>query len=380
MRGAVRVGMPLGQPVVDLSGRKSAHSPQIPRAFTLVELLVVITIIGILIALLLPAVQAAREAARRMQCNNNLKQLGLACLNHEQAQGYFPTAGWGYEWVGEPDRGFNEHQMGGWLYNVMPYMELAALHDQATVATTGTLTDEYKKRMATPVGAFICPSRRTPVPQPFNPPGNWKMQGPDSIGQFKPVNTAHNDYAASCGDFIWTQDYGVTGGAGTKVSVIDGWSSATWSGKISTYSTGVFYTHGNTSMSAIPDGASNTLLAGEKYLNPDSYLDGLDAGDDGGWDSGHDVDTVRFTGLVVNQQDRIGKFDASGKLTPMRDRAGYAGGSGVYSEQFGSAHSSACNMALCDGSVRALNYTIDLETLHLLGNKADKTPIDSSKF
>jgi len=110
----------------------------IREGFTLVELLVVIAIIGILVALLLPAIQAAREAARRNQCTNNLKQWSLGALNHEAAHKHFPSAGLGGKWTGDPNWGFGRKQPGGWLYNILPYIEEQQIHDIGFGVGTGT--------------------------------------------------------------------------------------------------------------------------------------------------------------------------------------------------------------------------------------------------
>ena len=98
------------------------------QGFTLVELPVVIAFIGILVALLLPVVQALRESVRRLQCSNQLKQLAIVFHHHHDSHGCFPSGGWGDNWVGFPEHGFGRKQSGGWLDYTLPYMGPSALY------------------------------------------------------------------------------------------------------------------------------------------------------------------------------------------------------------------------------------------------------------
>jgi len=313
-----------------------------------VELLVVITIIGILIALLLPAVQSARESARRMQCSNNLKQLGLGMQSHLAAHGFFPGGGWGCcNWIGYPDRGVGKRQPGGWVYCILPYIEQETLHQQAprSPITQGASADLQSQRIRTPLAIMNCPTRRRPGAFPHR---IWAD-----------VFQARSDYAANLGDTarvtIW--------GPGDAASVDNG--SYQWPDTSDI--TGVSFIRSEVTMAHVRDGASNTYCLGEKYVDPDYYLTGEDDGDDASMYTGHQDDAFRSSGYM-NPGSNPPTYTY---WPPMPDTPGE-----MYSTGFGSAHAGVCNFVFCDGSVHSISYSIDPEVHRRLSNRRDGLPVD----
>jgi prepilin-type N-terminal cleavage/methylation domain-containing protein len=330
--------------------QRSRLHQMIRRAFTLVELLVVIAIIGILVSLLLPAVQSAREAGRRAQCLNQLKQLALGFHGHLDAFHWFPSGGWGYRWKGDPDRGFGIKQPGGWTYNVLPFVEEQTLHDLGKGQTFAAKQATFVKREQVQIRLFACPSRRAAetIPNYYNlTPNNMNLT--DRWG--------FTDYAANSGDAEVNPancEYGSNNFPNDYASGDGGFSN--WGD--TKIITGICFTRSTIGIAAIPDGTSHTYLVGEKYLNPDHYTTGIDSGDNEGFSSGWGNDTSRFA------------YQA-----PTPDYPGAPSNC-----KFGSAHVGIFHMALADGSVRGIDYLIDSTTHARLGNRRDGMVIDQSAY
>jgi len=327
--------------------------------FTLVELLVVITIIGVLIALLLPAVQAARESARMAQCRNNLKQLTLGCLNLEQAQKHFPAGGFGWWYIGDPNLPPDRTQPGGWIFNILPFIEQGALHDLAYGLAGTAKNNALAHTNATPLAVLTCPTRRSVKAYPAKP-STYPLNAAAS------TIVAKTDYGANAGDGPWSADVGMPTGVGISPKNAD------------TAETGVIYQCSVTKAADITDGLSNTYLLGEKYINPDNYATGLDDGDDQSAYVGYDLDTCRWThsGSVAPWGNLpTGTLEGTDVGIPLQDVPGVEQ---VYN--FGSAHSAACHFVFCDGSVRAILYSINGEVHRRFGNRKDGLPIDGKQF
>ena len=334
-----------------------AESTNRRRGFTLVELLVVITIIGILVALLLPAVQAARESARSVQCANNLKQLGLGMSQHVLSNRVYPTDGWGIVWIGDPDLGFGVNQPGSWIFNTLPYIELGALHDTGlglSASATGNAT-VLAAQCSTPVSMLICASRRPLATYPLTSgyPVNCNYTGP----------CVKSDYAVNAGgDQRHDQSYPESGPASYQQGISGNYP---WTVNPAVGLDGICYQRSQISPAMIPNGLSNTYLIGEKYVDPDDYFSGEDGGDNETAMSGYDNDTGR-----------------SASLPPMIDTPGVnmdlatTDGGDVW----GNAHPNGMRFVFCDGSVHVISYSIDPTTHKELANRLNNQPIDPTKY
>jgi len=342
------------------------------HGFTLVELLVVITIIAILIALLLPAVQSAREAARRMQCQNNLKQLALACLNHEQHNGFLPSGGWGFWWTGDANRGFGKEQPGGWSFSILPYLEQEALFTIGSDSRFGVITQaQYTNtplRDTTPLNVFICPTRRRPIVYPR--PKNRYYLNSNAIMQAGSI-----DYAANSGstvpDYHETWGHHPCGGSPDQpISLpctIPEYQDSSWGGQ---QNSGIVRPRMPVRLAEITDGTSCTYLLGEKYLSPDNYENGADSADDQGMFEGHGVDNCRW--CTYHWESSPGVFY---DLVPLQDTPGQ-----LLYWWFGSAHVNGLHMAFCDGSVNQISYNIHPLVHSYLGDRKDGQAVDAKQY
>jgi prepilin-type N-terminal cleavage/methylation domain-containing protein len=347
-------------------------------AFTLVELLVVIAIIGVLVALLLPAVQAAREAARRSQCSNQLRQIGLAWQLHHDAHEFFPSGGWGYLWTGDPNRGFGKKQPGSWVYSTLPFMEAGALHQRGKGATGAALQNILTEVAQTPVPTFYCPSRRPPAAY-----SNTNPAAPNrNFGS--PQTLARSDYAANLGprtdklpgDPSYPPRYFTQWGEGPELARAED-ETAFMSAKADLFKLcqGVVFQRSEINLKHITDGASNTYMVGEKYLNPRWYEGGQDdntlkdIGDDQGAFVADDIDVNRNTGPDP-RDPRAHPAD----VAPTPDQQGLD-----WPFAFGSSHPGTFQMAMCDASVRAVSYTIDPVLNNQLGTRAGDEAVSSGQ-
>ena len=333
-------------------------------AFTLVELLVVIAIIAVLVGLLLPAVQSAREAARRSSCQNNLKQVAFAALNHENAKHHLPTGGWGLAWTGDPDRGFGPRQPGGWIYSILPFIEEQALYALGAGQTGAARQAANRQRIETPIATLYCPSRRAPSRFPWAQ--SWSF-----VDTSTPQAVARADYAANGGSGYhqtgeptaapWPS--GPAGGdrnAGPP-DLARGSDTAAMAHfqRLAATTTGVVHAGSAVRMVQLQDGASKTLLVGEKSVDPTAYPNGTDAGDNEAALMGMGRDVVRW-----------GR-DASGTvLPPMQDRAGQN-----HANAFGAAHAAGFGAAFGDGSVRTIAFEVDPAAFVAVTGRNDGQPI-----
>ncbi len=364
--------------------------PRRSRGFTLVELLVVIAIIGVLVALLLPAVQAAREAARRTQCVNQLRQIGLAMQNHISSFRVFPTGGTSnapnivnYQKgtgnsPGSPN-GPNEQGL-GWGYQLLPFLEqsnVKALTTADAISGVG-------------IPGYFCPSRRAvtfsnnnralmdyAAAQPYTyqcPYNGGLVRWPRPIEHMVPFSGQTVNFGRKA---FWCQG-GSNGGAPVDFGVYDGvivrtpWRvtepampNATAKG---VYAKGVPKA---TKPAQITDGTSNTLVVSEKFIRQDLY-EGSNTSDDFGWSDGWDPDVMRYTGYPPISDSDSGICNSS--TQNVRNACDPFETIDVFF--FGSAHSGGINSVFADASAHHISFDIDIAVFNALGTRNGDEIVD----
>jgi prepilin-type N-terminal cleavage/methylation domain-containing protein len=319
-------------------------SRQVCSGWTLIELIVVITIIAVLSAVLGVAIQAAREAARKTVCQNHLRQIGLAVQSNVNSRQYFPTNGWGWRFIPDAQVHPRAGQAGGWLYQLLPYLEHKSLHDLGMSSENTSVVHEQKCRLlTTSVAIFNCPSRATPriVPQ--------RREAGFYVNLLKPSEfVASSDYAVNGGTFsIFPQDH--PSGDGAKQMDKPYLDTFPW--PTADQTNGVSFLQARFRPADVRRGSSNVLWAAERYIRFDWLADIDDGGNDQSMYSGECSDTIRFTGRppVSNRM--------SGDRT-----------------QFGSSHAREVIGVLLDGSVQGFAFDIDEQVFRAFGRRHD-TPL-----
>jgi prepilin-type N-terminal cleavage/methylation domain-containing protein len=301
------------------------------NGFSLIELLVCVGILSILLGLLLPAVQAAREASRNVSCKNNMRQLGIATALHESTFQRIPGGGWGFSWVGDSSFGAGKGQPGGWLYSLLPFLELKNIQQLSDDGTPISREDALGQMLMKPVGVFTCPSRRPPNLEPFL-----------GVYQFR---NATNPLFAFKPDVAFPNVMGPVSSSPKDVKAYQ------WPHK---QASGVFFSGSSLRLSDIPDGLSNTYFVGEKYVRSRKAVGTLDRdfGDDQAALIGDDSDIRRWTEDPPWPDNKLDGHN-----------------------HFGSRHASTWNALFGDGSVKSVHFEIDLIAHKMLGNRKDGKPI-----
>ncbi len=317
------------------------------NGWTLVEFILVLATVALCLQLLLPALGAAREAARRIHCGRHLQQLGLAANMHHDLLNAYPSGGWHFDWIGEPERGTGPDQPGAWPYNLLNYLEATAMRDLGRNETGLHRARLLQQRTQTPIDIFHCPTRREAKAYPYG--WNRRPRSQDGSIPFDLTLAAKTDYAANAGDQPETEHpWNWTG----PQSLADG-DRADFSWPERKRYTGVIFGRSRVRQTQIKDGLNQTYLFAEKYLDASQYRSGKDWGDNESLYSGFNNDNCRSASTPPHRD------------TPELDLR----------NSFGSAHATVWQAVMVDGSLRVLQFDIDPTIHRQMGSRAESYAI-----